>query len=114
MERSRKLLIAMQGKGVFVVDLEKENVISSLNDCIVVAVSPSQESCFLAGTESDLYKSTDGGKTWQCKGLEEYKIFSLAFHPSDPMTVYAGAEPALLFRSSDGGETWIELGGVRK
>jgi photosystem II stability/assembly factor-like uncharacterized protein len=41
-------------------------------------------------------------------------MFSLAFHPSDPMTVYAGAEPPFLFRSNDGGETWMELTGVRK
>jgi hypothetical protein len=104
----------MQGKGVFVVDLAKENILAGLNDCIVAAASPDREGCFFAGTESGLYKSIDGGSTWQLKGLEEYKIFSLAFHPSDPMTVYAGTEPPLLFRSSDGGETWMELGGVRK
>jgi photosystem II stability/assembly factor-like uncharacterized protein len=46
--------------------------------------------------------------------LEQYKIFSLAFHPSDPKTIFAGTEPALLFRSRDGGETWTELDGVRK
>jgi photosystem II stability/assembly factor-like uncharacterized protein len=114
MERSQKLLVAMQGKGVFVVDLEKENLVSGLNDCIVVAASPGNQGCYLAGTETGLYKSTDSGKTWQLKGLAKYKIFSLAFHPSDPMTVYAGTEPALLFRSKDGGETWTELDGVRK
>jgi photosystem II stability/assembly factor-like uncharacterized protein len=114
MERSRKLLVAMQGKGVFVVDLEKKSVVSGLHDCIVVAASPGSEETFLAGTDKGLYKSNDSGKTWEFKGLNEYKIFSLAFHPSDPMTVYAGTEPSLLFRSNDGGETWTELNGVRK
>ena len=61
MERSRKLLVAMQGKGVFVVDLETEKFVSGLNDCIVVAASPGHEGCFLAGTERGVYKSTDGG-----------------------------------------------------
>ena len=114
MKGSRKLLVAMQGTGVFVVDLEKHSVSSGLADCIVVAALPGAEETFLAGTEKGLYKSADGGRTWQLKGLAECKIFSLAFHPSDPMTVYAGAEPPFLFRSNDGGETWMELTGVRK
>src|SRR5215510_15882364 len=36
-------------------------------------------------------------RTWQPKGLEECKIFSLAFHPSDRMIVYAGTEPRPLY-----------------
>ena len=114
MKRSRKLLVAVQGTGVFVVDLEKQSVASGLADCIVVAAIPGAEETFLAGTDKGLYKSADGGRTWRPKGLEECKIFSLAFHPSDPMTIYAGTEPPFLFRSSDGGETWTELTGVRK
>jgi photosystem II stability/assembly factor-like uncharacterized protein len=114
MERSRKLLVAMQGKGVFVVDLEKMSLVSGLDDCIVVASSPASEETYLAGTAKGLYKSTDGGKTWQLKGLEEYKIYSLSVHPADSKIVYAGTEPALLFRSGDAGETWTELHGVRK
>ncbi len=51
MERSQKLLVAMQGKGVFVVDLEKENLVSGLNDCIVVAASPGNQGCYLAGKD---------------------------------------------------------------
>jgi photosystem II stability/assembly factor-like uncharacterized protein len=114
MKGSRKLLVAMQGTGVFVVDLEKHSISSGLADCIVVASLPGADGTFLAGTEKGLYKSADGGRTWQLKGLAECKIFSFAFHPSDPMTVYAGAEPPFLFRSNDGGETWMELTGVRK
>ena len=114
MARSRKLLVAIQGKGVSVVDLEQKTVVNNLNDCIVVAASPGDGETMIAGTSKGVYKSSDGGGTWQLKGLEQVKIFSLAFHPSDTATIYAGAEPALLFRSSDGGETWSELEGVRK
>ena len=114
MARSSKLLVAMQGKGVFVIDLAERSVVSGLHDCIVVAPGPDNGETFFAGTDKGQYKSIDGGRNWQLKGLEQYKIFSLAFHPSDPKTIYAGTEPALLFRSSDGGETWTELDGVRK
>ena len=114
MARSSKLLVAMQGKGVFVIDLAERSVVSGLHDCIVVAPGPDNGETFFAGTDKGQYKSIDGGRNWQLKGLEQYKIFSLAFHPSDPKTIYAGTEPALLFRSRDGGETWTELDGVRK
>jgi len=114
MERSQKLLVAMQGKGIFVVDLERKTVTSGLNDSIVAEAIPGAGPVYLAGTGKGLYKSTDGGKTWQLKGLEEYKIFSLAVHPSDPKILYAGTEPPFLFRSTDGGESWEELKGVRK
>ncbi len=96
MTHSRRLLVAMQGKGVFVIDLERQSVACGLNDSIVVAASPGQGENLFAGTGQGLYKSMNGGKSWQLKGLQQYKIFSLAFHPSDPATIYAGTEPALL------------------
>jgi hypothetical protein len=95
MARSSKLLVAMQGKGVFVIDLAERSVVSGLRDCIVVAPGPDNGETFFAGTDKGQHKSTDGGRSWQLKGLEQYKIFSLAFHPSDPKTIYAvnGATP---------------------
>ena len=94
MAHSRRLLVAMQGKGVFVIDLERQSVACGLTDSIVVAASPGQGENLFAGTGQGLYKSTDGGKSWQLKGLEQYKIFSLAFHPSDPKTINAGSVSA--------------------
>lgn len=114
MERSRKLLVAMQGVGLFVVDLGAKGVIAGLSDALVAEVIPGNGDVYLAGTEKGLYKTLDGGRGWQLKGLGEYKIFSLAVHPRDANIIYAGAEPPLLFKSMDGGESWAELAGFGK
>jgi hypothetical protein len=79
-------------------------------------------------------RSNDGGATWAPVGNEfayegkpgthlwydgtprpwEFKrIWHFEPSPSDPDTVYAGAEDAALFRSNDGGTTWQELPGLR-
>jgi photosystem II stability/assembly factor-like uncharacterized protein len=81
-----------------------------------------------------MQRSEDGGKTWEPVGNEfkyegevgshkwydgtqhpwEFKrIWHLEPSPTDPDTVYAGAEDAALFRTVDGGRTWRELPGLR-
>jgi len=62
-----------------------------------------------------VYKSTDGGATWQHMGLEDsFQIGRIAIHPDDENTVYVGAlgrlygenEQRGLYKTTDGGETW--------
>jgi photosystem II stability/assembly factor-like uncharacterized protein len=81
-----------------------------------------------------IQRSNDGGKTWEPVGnkfvysgvpgthqwydgtprpWEFTRIWHLEPSPSDPDTVYAGAQDAALFRSTDGGQTWQELPGLR-
>ncbi len=65
-----------------------------------------------------IFKSTDGGKNWDCMGLEStHQIARVLTHPSNPDIVYAAAIGHLwgwsgdrgLFKTTDGGETWIKL-----
>ena len=66
------------------------------------------------GEGSGLYKSTDGGETWQPlinkKGMPKglWGIVGVAVAPSNPEKVYAIIENANggLFKSEDAGETW--------
>ncbi|MBL8888988.1 MAG: hypothetical protein JNL67_03350 [Planctomycetaceae bacterium] len=65
-----------------------------------------------------IYKSIDGGKTWQHKGLKDsHHIGRVVVDPSDSNVIYVAVAGHLyteneergLFKSSDGGETWNKV-----
>jgi photosystem II stability/assembly factor-like uncharacterized protein len=64
-----------------------------------------------------VYKSTDGGKTWQHLGLRDTeRISKILVSPRDPNTVYVGAlghafgpnAERGVFMTTDGGRTWAK------
>ncbi|MEN0042768.1 MAG: glycosyl hydrolase [Pseudomonadota bacterium] len=65
------------------------------------------------GETSGLYRSTDGGDTWEelTEGLPETDLGRIAVTvaASDPSIVYATVESenTALYRSDDGGDTWV-------
>ncbi len=94
-----------------------------------LAVAPSNPSIIYVGsgeglrrpdlsTGDGIYKSTDGGQTWQHLGLRDgQQIGALIVDPQDPNRVFAGvmghpygpnAERGL-YRSTDGGQTWQKI-----
>ncbi|MFN3190910.1 MAG: PDZ domain-containing protein [Aureliella sp.] len=65
-----------------------------------------------------VYKSTDGGKTFEHMGLEEtYQIARILVHPKNPDVVYVGAAGRLygtneargVYKTMDGGKTWDKV-----
>ncbi len=105
--------------------------------CSTIAMDPSNPNVLLAGmwdfrrkgwtfrsggdgpdapSASGLFRSTDGGATWNeitpenSKGFPKkpYGRFAVAFAPSNAKRVYAAVEAvdSALFVSDDGGETW--------
>src|SRR6267378_7784034 len=69
-------------------------------------------------TGDGIYKSTDGGKTWQHLGLRDgQQIGAILIDPSDANLVYVavlghpyGPNPERgVFRSTDGGQTWQKI-----
>jgi photosystem II stability/assembly factor-like uncharacterized protein len=91
-----------------------------------VCVAPSDRNIVWVGTGENnprnsvsygdgVYKSTDGGKTWQNMGLKKsFQIGKIVVHPRDPNTVYVGALGRLygpsqergLYKTTDGGKNW--------
>jgi photosystem II stability/assembly factor-like uncharacterized protein len=91
-----------------------------------IALAPSNPDVVWAGTgESNVrnsvsfgdgvYKSTDGGNTWQHMGLRDSeRISTIVIHPQNPDIVYVGAlghafgpnEERGVFMTTDGGKTW--------
>ena len=78
-----------------------------------IAVDPGNSDIIYAGTSGEgLWKSRDGGRTWERMNLAEANVTSVAISPSDG-SVYAGTEPSKLFKSEDAVETWEELSALR-
>ena len=93
-----------------------------------IALAPSNPEVVWVGTgESNVrnsvsfgdgvYRSTDGGKTWQHMGLKDTeRISAIAIHPQNPDIVHIGAlghafgpnEERGVFMTTDGGKTWTK------
>ena len=101
----------------------ENEITTSIGD---LALAPTDKNIVWVGTgESNIfrsshagcgiYKSTDGGKTWQHMGLENTStIARVVVHPTDPSIVYVAAtgnewtpNPERgVYKTTDGGATW--------
>ena len=91
-----------------------------------IALAPSNPEVIWVGTGESkvrnsvsfgdgVYKSTDGGKTWQHMGLKDTeRISAISINPQNPDIVYIGAlghafgpnDERGVFMTTDGGKTW--------
>ncbi|MDF2157574.1 glycosyl hydrolase [Algoriphagus sp. CAU 1675] len=94
-----------------------------------MALSPSNNNILWVGTGENnssrstyagagVYKSTDGGKTWEMMGLpHSHHIGQIQIHPTNPDIVWVGAMGSLysknkergLYKTTDGGKTWKKV-----
>jgi hypothetical protein len=109
--------------GTTFIPLWENQPIASIGD---IAIAPSDSKILYAGTgESNarnsvapgwgVYKSIDGGITWQSAGLEKTQhVGRIVVHPTNPNVVYVAAVGATwganaergLYKTVDGGKTW--------
>jgi len=55
-----------------------------------------------------MYRSTDGGQTWQPFPVENASVSAFAIAPSQPNSIYASGTPPFgpIYKSTDGGASW--------
>src|SRR5215212_9214144 len=72
---------------------------------------PTQARTVIAGGDTGLFVSHDGGARWERIGADGVlpTIWSLAVDPVDPQILFAGTRPAGVYRSRDGGQQWEKL-----
>ena len=79
-----------------------------------LAVSPGDAGTAYAGTQSGLFKTSDGGATWTPRGPAQ-AVLALAAAPSNARFLYEAVsisqESSALYHSGDGGETWQRAAG---
>ena len=100
-------LLAGTSKGVFAIEPSGDPV-RVLPDRSVRALARA-DGRVLAGTDTGLFASDDGGRTWRPSGIEGRTIWEILAGPEASDTVYAGTQPAGVFQSSDSGRTWQEI-----
>jgi photosystem II stability/assembly factor-like uncharacterized protein len=64
------------------------------------------ERAFCGTHRGGVFRSTDGGRSWQPIGLAGRLIMSLAASPVTRDEVWAGTEPSEVWRSGDAGNSW--------
>ncbi len=99
-----------------------------------IAISPANPNTIYVGaTRGSLWKSLDGGATWQALPLPPFAnaIGALTLHPQDPNTIFVGTGDEVwfgpgqssigvfntlfgvgLYRSTDAGQTWQRIDGA--
>lgn len=90
-------------------------VLASQRPIMCLAADASGTRLYVGFYQGGMCTSADSGRSWRPigTGLPFQDVRTLAMHPDDPDTVYAGTEPAALYVSHDGGAHFEELPAVR-
>ena len=105
-------------QGIKVVQKTKPGSATSIIKSIAVDSINSNHILVGIGTETaetpsgeGLWESYDSGESWnRVQGIGNFAVYSIIFHPKDPMIVYASALGGGVYKSTDGGKNFNSLG----
>jgi photosystem II stability/assembly factor-like uncharacterized protein len=94
--------------GLFLLGFFLSGCSGKSNFVTAIAINPEHPSILFIATNDSVYKTRDDGATWNpvTEGLGHARIVSLAIHPINTSTIYAGTLGDAVYRSVDGGNRW--------
>jgi ligand-binding sensor domain-containing protein len=103
------MLLVATDREVLVVNVERgasaqAHGISDRPTCL--AADSLVHGCAWCGTHGGVFRSDDGGTSWQAVGLAGKLVMTVAASPVQQDLVWVGTEPSEVWRSEDAGNTW--------
>lgn len=80
----------------------------STNTIVEIAVHPKKPDILYAATNEYVYKTRNGGETWEAltKGMSHSRVIAIVIDPELPANVYLGTKGDAVYKSYDGGGHW--------
>lgn len=76
-----------------------------------LAISPSDaNTVYIATLEEGIFRTKDGGNTWEPVGSQLPRAATVAIAPGEPETLYTAVPAQGVFASTDGGASWTPVG----
>jgi hypothetical protein len=82
-----------------------------LSDVIALATDPTDEQVIWAATQRGLFRSTDGGESFELMSFRGTPVITVAVDPQNAQVLYVSLESGLQ-KSTDGGQSWEGMGDV--
>jgi photosystem II stability/assembly factor-like uncharacterized protein len=82
-----------------------------LSDVIALATDPTDEQVVWAATQRGLFRSTDGGESFELASFGGTPVITVAVDPQNAQVLYVSLESGLQ-KSTDGGQSWESMGNV--
>ncbi len=78
-------------------------------DVYCISIDSKDGNRMYVGTANGVYRSMDGGLTWESTVLTNHLVYSIQIDPTDTKVIYAGADDGI-YLGVNYGEDWLNIG----